>query len=136
MPRDVIIVGAGIAGCFLANKLSKAGLKVLVLERESNECTAFCGEMTGETTLKRLGISSNSDFIINQYKNSKLIHLDTNFEITVPRRKGAKLSLLDIQRVKKSLLSESTAEVRFNTIVKTIIKEKGLVHKFAISIIW
>ena len=127
MPHDVIIVGSGIAGCFLASKLSKAGLKILVLERESDERTAFCGEMTGETTLKRLNISPNSDFVTQQYKNSKLIHLDTNFEINVPRSKGAKLYLLDIQAVKKSLLDSSNAEVRFNTIVKSVIKDKDRV---------
>ena len=71
MKYDVVIVGAGIAGTYAASELSQKGLKVLVVDREANEHTSFCGEMTSEDTLKRLGVSTNSDLIAKHYKNLK-----------------------------------------------------------------
>ena len=127
MPHDVIIVGSGIAGAYLASTLSESGLKVLVLEREPNECTSFCGEMTGLATLKRLGLSK--EYIINTYKSSKLVNLDNNFEIEVPSRK-AQLILIDAQRAKSKLIDEAIsdgAEVKFKSIVTGVVKEKGKV---------
>lgn len=37
---DIMIIGAGVTGCFLARELSKYDLKILVLEKENDVCNA------------------------------------------------------------------------------------------------
>jgi len=129
MRYDVAIVGAGIAGATAANKLSKAGLKVIVLEREKNPSTSFCGEMTNYATIKRLGLSRNSKEVIATYSKNKMIYLDNGFEISVPKSE-MRLYLIETQDIKKSLIEEAVtngAKINFNTTVKSIFKEKGKV---------
>ncbi|KAG2382215.1 hypothetical protein C9374_005417 [Naegleria lovaniensis] len=56
---DVIIVGAGIAGCALGSVLSKASKKVLVIERDMSEPDRIIGELLqpgGVQHLKDLGL--------------------------------------------------------------------------------
>jgi geranylgeranyl reductase family protein len=55
---DVIIVGAGTAGCSAAKTAAEAGLKVCIVERKKSEEIGekVCGDALGEHHLKALGL--------------------------------------------------------------------------------
>jgi digeranylgeranylglycerophospholipid reductase len=55
---DVIIVGAGTAGCLAAKTTAEAGLKVCLVERKKSEEIGekVCGDALGEHHLKALGL--------------------------------------------------------------------------------
>eukprot|EP00899_Mesostigma_viride_P013255 jgi/Mesvir1/21930/Mv04927-RA.1 len=65
-PVEVLIVGAGVAGCSLAYTLGKQGRKVLVLERDLSEPDRIVGELLqpgGYLKLKELGLQDCVDEI-------------------------------------------------------------------------
>jgi len=55
---DVVIVGAGTAGCLAAKTIAVAGLKVCLIERKRREEVGekICGDALGEHHLKTLGL--------------------------------------------------------------------------------
>lgn len=55
---DVVVVGAGTAGCLAAKTTAEAGLKVCVVERKKEEEIGekICGDALGEHHLKTLGL--------------------------------------------------------------------------------
>jgi geranylgeranyl reductase family protein len=55
---DVIVVGAGTAGCLAAKTTAEAGLKVCLIERKRREEIGekICGDALGEHHLKNLGL--------------------------------------------------------------------------------
>ena len=55
---DVIVVGAGTAGCLAAKTTAEAGLKVCLIERKKKEEIGekICGDDMGEHHLKNLGL--------------------------------------------------------------------------------
>jgi len=55
---DVIVVGAGTAGCLAAKTTAEAGLKVCLIERKRKEEIGekICGDAMGEHHLKNLGL--------------------------------------------------------------------------------
>jgi digeranylgeranylglycerophospholipid reductase len=55
---DVIVVGAGTAGCLAAKTTAEAGLKVCLIERKKKEEIGekVCGDALGEHHLKTLGL--------------------------------------------------------------------------------
>jgi len=59
MKHDVIVVGAGTAGCLAAKTAAEAGLKVCIVERKSRMDIGnkICGDALGEHHLKALGLS-------------------------------------------------------------------------------
>ena len=62
---DVVIVGAGIAGCAMAVALGKAGRSVLLLERSLKEPDRIVGELLqpgGVRALEKLGLSERYHF--------------------------------------------------------------------------
>ena len=71
LDADVIVVGAGPAGCATAIHLAHAGIKVLILECAQFPRDKICGDFIGPVglmELKKLGISSSP-----AYKNSPVI---------------------------------------------------------------
>ncbi|MEM2103952.1 MAG: NAD(P)/FAD-dependent oxidoreductase [Candidatus Bathyarchaeia archaeon] len=58
MEYDVIVVGAGTAGCLAAKTAAEAGLKVCLIERKSWKMIGekICGDALGEHHLKALGL--------------------------------------------------------------------------------
>lgn len=58
MKFDVIVVGAGTAGCLAAKTTAEAGLKVCLVERKRREEIGekICGDALGEHHLKRVGL--------------------------------------------------------------------------------
>lgn len=62
LDADVIVVGAGPAGCATAIHLAHAGIKVLILECAQFPRDKICGDFIGPVglmELKKLGISSS-----------------------------------------------------------------------------
>lgn len=59
MRYDVIVVGAGTAGCLAAKTAAEAGLKVCLIERKSwrEIGEKICGDALGEHHLKTLGLN-------------------------------------------------------------------------------
>jgi len=59
MKYDVVVVGAGTAGCIAAKTAAEAGLKVCVVERKSQKEIGkkICGDALGEHHLRALGLS-------------------------------------------------------------------------------
>ncbi|KDD72155.1 hypothetical protein H632_c3776p0, partial [Helicosporidium sp. ATCC 50920] len=58
---DVIVVGAGIAGCAFAHAQSRAGRRVLLLERDLRQPDRIVGELLqpgGVLELERLGLGA------------------------------------------------------------------------------
>ncbi|MGB8779662.1 MAG: NAD(P)/FAD-dependent oxidoreductase [Candidatus Bathyarchaeia archaeon] len=55
---DVLVVGAGTAGCLAAETVARAGLKVCLIERKEREEVGekICGDALGEHHLKALGL--------------------------------------------------------------------------------
>jgi geranylgeranyl reductase family protein len=55
---DVIIVGAGTAGCLAAKTIAESGLKVCIVEKKNSEQIGekICGDALGEHHLKYLGL--------------------------------------------------------------------------------
>ena len=55
---DVIVVGAGTAGCLAAKTLAEKGLKTCLLENKNKELIGdkICGDALGEHHLKTLGL--------------------------------------------------------------------------------
>ncbi len=58
MKYDVVIVGAGTAGCLAAKTAAEAGLKVCIVEAKRREAIGekICGDALGEHHLKELGL--------------------------------------------------------------------------------
>jgi digeranylgeranylglycerophospholipid reductase len=58
MKFDVIVVGAGTAGCLAAKTAAEAGLKVCLIERKSQKEIGekVCGDALGEHHLKNVGL--------------------------------------------------------------------------------
>lgn len=58
MKYDIIVVGAGTAGCLAAKTAAKAGLNVCLVERKRREEVGekVCGDALGEHHLKTLGL--------------------------------------------------------------------------------
>jgi geranylgeranyl reductase family protein len=59
MKYDLIVVGAGTAGCLAAKTSAEAGLKVCIIERKSQREIGekVCGDALGEHHLKALGLN-------------------------------------------------------------------------------
>jgi geranylgeranyl reductase family protein len=57
---DVIVVGAGTAGCLAAKTMAEAGLKVCLVENKKKEEIGekVCGDALGEHHLRRLGLEN------------------------------------------------------------------------------
>ena len=58
MKYDIIVVGAGTAGCLAAKTAAEAGLNVCLIERKRREEVGekVCGDALGEHHLKTLGL--------------------------------------------------------------------------------
>jgi len=60
MKFDVIVVGAGTAGCLAAKTTAEAGLKVCLVERKNQKDIGekVCGDALGEHHLKTVGLKN------------------------------------------------------------------------------
>ncbi len=127
MSYDAVIVGAGITGTYIASLLSQKGIRTCIIERNKNEETSFCGELVASDSVKQMGISLNSDLIQKIYKKLRLVYLDNDFEMSVPRKREFSC-LIKSQEVKKMFLERALsngAVVKFKSSVKNVAIKGG-----------
>lgn len=83
---DVIIVGAGTAGCLAAMRVAEAGLRVAIVERKKSEDIGekVCGDALGEHHLKTLGLEKpQSGELEKRIEGIKIFSPDTDTVFTV-----------------------------------------------------
>jgi geranylgeranyl reductase family protein len=83
---DVIVVGAGTAGCLAAKTVADAGLKVCLVERKGREEIGekVCGDALGEHHLKTLGLEKpQGGELEKRIEGIKIFSPDTDTVFTV-----------------------------------------------------
>ncbi len=86
MKYDVIVVGAGTAGCLAAKTVADAGLKVCLVERKRREEIGekVCGDALGEHHLKTLGLEKpQGGELEKRIEGIKIFSPDTDTVFTV-----------------------------------------------------
>ncbi|MEM2989521.1 MAG: NAD(P)/FAD-dependent oxidoreductase [Candidatus Bathyarchaeia archaeon] len=83
---DVVIVGAGPAGCAAAKRAASGGARTLVLEREDGLGKRVCGEAISEGALADAGIGRSPDFIANEIERVRIHAPDRSKFIEFSRR--------------------------------------------------
>ncbi len=86
MKYDVIVVGAGTAGCLAAKTVADAGLKVCLVERKGREEIGekVCGDALGEHHLKTLGLEKpQGGELEKRIEGIKIFSPDTDTVFTV-----------------------------------------------------
>lgn len=83
---DVVIVGAGTAGCLAAKTVAEAGLKACLVERKKREEIGekVCGDALGEHHLKTLGLEKpQGDELEKRIEGIRIYSPDMNTTFTV-----------------------------------------------------
>lgn len=71
MDYDVVVVGAGPAGCMTARRLAELGVEVLLIEKRPEiGVPVRCGEATSVRGIRELGIELNKKFIANETRGA------------------------------------------------------------------
>jgi geranylgeranyl reductase family protein len=129
---DVIVVGAGTAGCIAAKTIAESGLKVCIVEKNSREHIGekICGDAIGEHHLTFLGLEKpTGGELESKIDGMKIYSPDENTIFTVADNdfKGFMLNrpLFGQWLAKKA--EEKRAQLLDNTIFRTPIIEKSAV---------
>lgn len=109
-PYDVIVVGAGPAGCRTAQIVAKAGYKVLVVEEHSEagmptQCTGLVSEKIGKIP---------EEIIVNIINTAKFFCGETSFDV----KSKEEMILIDRRAFDKFICkqaAEAGTEFKFNT---------------------
>jgi digeranylgeranylglycerophospholipid reductase len=133
---DVIIVGAGTAGCLTAKTAAKVGLKVCLLDSKKRERIGekVCGDAVGKHHFDELGLTvPKGEELRNRIKGIKIYSPDmqTVFEVTGERLYGF---ILDRHLFGQRLLHEAANAggiLQDNTIVTDPIIHEGFVKGVA-----
>jgi len=83
---DVLVVGAGTAGCLASETVAEAGLKVCLIERKEREEVGekICGDALGEHHLKALGLEApQGGELEKRIKGIRIYSPDMNTTFTV-----------------------------------------------------
>lgn len=82
--RDIIIIGAGVAGCAVARELSKYQVEILVLDKEEDVC---CGTSKANSAIVHAGYDANEGSLMaklnvqgNEMMETLSKELDFSFE--------------------------------------------------------
>ena len=93
MNFDVVIVGAGTAGAYLAYLLGKSGFNVCLIEAKRIEkLFKITGDAIGEYHIKREGLELPNEIIDNVYKGAELYSPSTECKLYLPG-KGYSLNM-------------------------------------------
>ncbi len=129
---DVIVVGAGTAGCLAAKTTAESGLKVCIVEKKNPEQIGekICGDALGEHHLKFLGLEKpKGDELEAKIDGIKIYSPDENTVFTIADKDfvGYLLNrrLFGQWLLKKSL--DAGAELEYNMNFRSPIIEKSAV---------
>ena len=129
---DVIVVGAGTAGCLAAKTVAESGLKVCIVEKKNLEQIGekICGDALGEHHLKFLGLEKPKGGELEaKIDGIKIYSPDENTVFTIADKDfvGHLLNrrLFGQWLLKKSL--DAGAELEYNMNFRSPIIEKGAV---------
>ena len=131
--HDVIIVGAGTAGCLAAKVTAEAGLKVCIVERKRREEIGdkICGDALGEHHLKTVGLEKpKGDELEKRIEGVKIYSpdLETVFTIAYEDYVGYMLNRrLFGQWLLKHALDEGATLFDSMQCMGPIIKKKSVV---------
>lgn len=132
---DLIVVGAGVAGCALAYTLGREGRRVLVLERDLSQPDRIVGELLqpgGYETLVNLGLSQCCDGIDAQkvfgycmFKDGREAKVEYPSEGHIQEVAGRSFhNGRFVQRLRQEAVAEPTVRLRRGT-VKRLLDEDG-----------
>jgi geranylgeranyl reductase family protein len=93
LDSDIVVVGAGPAGAATAAHAARAGLKVILIDRQQFPRDKVCGDFVGPVAileLERLGVASLSGFRSSNIIENAALYLDGQHLITssIPRIPG------------------------------------------------
>ena len=115
-----LIIGAGIGGLLTSELLARKGLDITVFEMNRDVTHHFTGELTGEPTVKIVGM----ECVDTRFSFSKVISLASKRGLKVPTN----LYLLNAERMKNSLFEKAKAEgveFRFDELVREVKMDEG-----------
>lgn len=124
--RDVIVVGAGPAGSICAAYLAKAGVDVLLLEKESLPRDKACGDIQREGIVRhmeRLGAVADLDSMSTCIRNVQLMGSDGS-ETLIPFECYC-APRADLDKLLADTAVKHGAELRENCRVTDVIIEQG-----------
>lgn len=129
---DVVVVGAGTAGCLAAKTVAKSGLKVCLLDSKKREKIGekVCGDAVGKHHFDELGLAvPRGEELRSRIKGIRIYSPDTKtvFEVTSERLYGF---ILDRHVFGQRLLNEAVdagAILQESTIVTDPVIHEGFV---------
>ena len=80
---DIVIIGGGVTGCFIARELSRYDLDIALLEKEPDVCT---GTSKANTALIHAGYNADSKKLKGRLnvRGNQLYHEKVQHELDVP----------------------------------------------------
>ncbi len=132
--HDVVVVGAGTAGCYAAATVAGAGYDVAIVERKSEEEAGHiaCGDaLKGSdafpTAIPRSRIEASMTNTDVDHGRFELPEHDTVVEIPIP----GELAVLDRWEYGRQLIAgaeDAGAEIHYDTVVQDVVQPNGRIE--------
>lgn len=129
MDYDIVVVGAGPAGCMTAKCLAELGAEVLLVEKRPEiGVPVRCGEVTSVRGIRELGIELNKKFIANE-TNGAYIYSPNGTKVEMPSEEpnGYVLERRIFDKFLGVYAAKAGAEVRVQTQAIGLLKSDGAV---------
>jgi digeranylgeranylglycerophospholipid reductase len=129
MDYDVVIVGAGPAGCMTAKRLAELGVEVLLTEKRPEiGVPVRCGEATSVRGIRELGIELNRKFIANETRGAYIYSPNgTKVEMLSETPNGYVLERRIFDKFLGIYAAKAGAEVRAQTQAVELLKSNRAV---------
>ncbi len=130
MEYDVVVVGAGPAGCMTAKRLAELGVEVLLIEkRPEMGVPVRCGEATSARGIRELGIELDRKFIANETRGAYIYSPNgTKVEMLSEKPNGYVLERRIFDKFLGIYAAKAGAEVRVQTQAVGLLKSNGSVR--------
>ncbi len=130
MEYDVVVVGAGPAGCATAKRLAEHGIKVLLVEKRPEiGVPVRCGEATSVRGMRELGIELSKKFVANETRGAYIYSPNgTKVELLSETPNGYVLERRIFDKFLGIYAAKAGAEVRVQTQAVGLLKSNGSVR--------